>query len=66
MHYLPWDGEGAFWCTRVSLEITGQVIHFLLGQGQAVDDATIYRAAQNVAVIFPPTRLPGWELNRTQ
>lgn len=65
MRYLPWDEHGAYWCTRVSLEVSGIEIHCLLAAGHAPDDATIYRSADDVAVIFPATQLPEWELHRT-
>jgi hypothetical protein len=64
MRYLPWDQHGSFWCTRVTLDVSGIEIHCLLAAGQGADDPTIYRSADDVAVIFPPTQLPEWELGR--
>jgi hypothetical protein len=64
LNYFPWNRQGGFWSTRITIEIADSKIHFLLACGKGEDDPAIYPSANDVVVIFPPTELPQWELNR--
>jgi hypothetical protein len=64
MNYLPWSTQGEFWCTRITIEISDTKIQLLLADGKGEDDPAIYPSADNVAVIFPPTEVPDWEVHR--
>jgi len=57
LHYLPWADDG-FWCPRITLSFNAHSVVFLLGQGSP--DGPIQPSANNVAVLFDPTALPGW------
>jgi hypothetical protein len=65
LHYRPWGNGAGFWCSRISLLISGVSVHLFLGEGHAEDDPAVYLSGDNVAVVFPPTELPKWELGRT-
>ena len=59
LHYRPWaPGEG-FWCTRVTITVRGSDIQFLGGQAES---QVLAPSADDIAVLFPPARLPEWEL----
>jgi hypothetical protein len=60
LHYRPWAPNDGYWCTRVTITIRGDDIQLLGGQAEA--GQTLAPLADNVAVIFPPRRLPEWEL----
>jgi hypothetical protein len=60
LHYRPWAPNDGYWCTRVTISIRGSDIQLLGGQAEA--GQTLAPSADNVAVIFPPRRLPEWEL----
>ena len=55
MHYLPWDQHGSFWCTRVTLDVSGMNPLSSCGRSKT-DDPTIHRSADDVAVIFSHRR----------
>jgi hypothetical protein len=58
LHYRPWAPDGGYWCTRATITVSGTDIHFLGGQAEA---QTLAPSADNIAVLFPPACLPGWE-----
>ena len=58
LHYRPWaPGEG-YWCTRVTITVRGSDIHLLGGHAEA---QALAPSADDIAVLFPPARLPEWE-----
>jgi hypothetical protein len=58
LHYRPWAPDDGYWCTRVTITTRGSDIQFLGGQAEA---QTLAPSADNIAVLFPPARLPEWE-----
>jgi hypothetical protein len=60
LHYTPWDDhDGGFWCPRITIRLGGAAVELLLGQ--AGPDGQLEPAADNVAVLFDPARLPDWD-----
>lgn len=60
MHYDRWDDAGeALWCSWISVELGGDVIEFVLGEGDRAK-ACVLPSADNVAVIFERRFLPSW------
>jgi len=58
LHYRPWPG-GGYWCSRITVRIGGRPVHLLLGDTDGRQ--RLVPAADNIAVLFPPGRLPEWE-----
>ncbi len=58
LHYRPWAPNDGFWCTRITVTISGSDVEFLGGQADAEQD--LAPSADNIAVIFPPAQLPAW------
>jgi hypothetical protein len=63
LHYAPWDESGALWCDWISVHVGEQRVEFLLGEG-AAEVPEILASADNVAVVFDRSRLPGWLVER--
>jgi hypothetical protein len=60
LHYASWRGRGGgFWCPRITIRVGGAAVELLLGQ--AGPDGQLHSAADNVAVLFDPARLPDWD-----
>jgi hypothetical protein len=59
MHYRPWGPGDGLWCSRITLHIAGSPIHLLLGDRDGSHQ--LVPAADSIAVLFPPARLPEWE-----
>lgn len=59
LHYRPWAPDEGYWCTRVSITIAGADVQVLLGRAEA--GQTLAPSADDIAVLFPPARLPEWE-----
>jgi hypothetical protein len=59
LHYRPWAPDDGYWCTRVTVTVCGTDIQFLGGQAEA--GQTLAPSADDIAVLFPPARLPEWE-----
>ncbi len=59
MHYRPWAPDDGYWCSRITLHIAGSPVQLLLGEGDGGQQ--LVPAADSIAVLFPPTRLPEWE-----
>jgi hypothetical protein len=59
LHYRPWGPDDGYWCTRVTITVCGSGIHFL---GEQAEAQMLAPSADNIAVLFPPARLPEWEL----
>jgi hypothetical protein len=57
--YKPWAPDDGYWCSRITVSILDRGIELLLGEGEA--DQQLHPAADNIAVLFPPSRLPDWE-----
>lgn len=57
--YKPWAPDDGYWCSRITVSILDCGIELLLGEGQA--DQQLHPSADNIAVLFPPSRLPAWE-----
>jgi hypothetical protein len=49
--YRPWVPGDGYWCTRVTVTVSGSDIHFLCGPAEA---GALARRADNIAVLFPP------------
>jgi hypothetical protein len=60
LHYRPWAPDDGYWCTRITISMLGTGIQLLGGQAEA--GQTLAPSADNIAVFFPPARLPEWEL----
>lgn len=59
VHYRPWAPGDGHWCSRITLHIDGHPVHLLLGDADSGQQ--LVPAADNIAVLFPPTQLPEWE-----
>ncbi len=59
MHYRPWGDPEAWWCPRISITIDGASIEILLAECRA-DPTGIAPSADNIVVLFGPTKLPVW------
>jgi hypothetical protein len=57
--YEPWAPDDGYWCSRITVSTLDRGIELLLGEGEA--DQQLHPAADNIAVLFPPSRLPDWE-----
>jgi hypothetical protein len=58
--YKPWAPDDGYWCSRITVTILDSDIQLLLGEGQA--DQQLHPSADNISILFPPSRLPEWEL----
>lgn len=58
LHYRPWAPDDGYWCTRITITVRGSAIQFLGGQAES---QALAPSADNIAVLFPPARLPEWE-----
>jgi hypothetical protein len=59
LHYRPWAPGDGYWCTRITVTVCGSDIEFLGGQAEA--GQILAPSADDIAVLFPPARLPEWE-----
>ena len=60
LHYRPWAPDDGYWCPRVTITIRGGDIQLLGGEAEA--GQVLAPSADNIAVLFPPARLPEWAL----
>jgi hypothetical protein len=59
MHYRPWADDGGYWCSRITLFFDSCQVDLLLGEED--NEGCFVRAADTIAVVFPPAPLPEWE-----
>jgi hypothetical protein len=57
--YKPWAPDDGYWCSRITVTILDCDIQLLLGEGEA--DQQLHPSADNIAILFPPARLPDWD-----
>jgi hypothetical protein len=63
MHYRPWADDGGYWCSRITLFFGNRQVDLLLGESD--NERRLVRAADTIAVVFPPAPLPEWEIDQS-
>jgi hypothetical protein len=51
--YVPWDGSGAWWCSRIELSSRRHSVEILVAQGRP--DGTVEPSANNIVLRFKNT-----------